>query len=65
VTPAAAIRGVPGVEAVHERAVGVARYLNGHRIKTNAELIQGRYRVLPQGARRGEWTLRFGAEVGI
>jgi hypothetical protein len=65
VTPAVAIRGVPGVEAVHERAVGVARYLHGHRIKTNAELIQGRYRVLPQGARRGEWMLRFGAEVGI
>lgn len=64
VTPALALQAIES-EAARESAVGLARYVNGHRIKMNAEGIHGRYTMLSTGQRRGEWTLRFGAEVGI
>lgn len=65
VTPATSIRTVAGVEALTETALGLARYVNGHRIKMNSELIHGRYQELVSMRRRGDWTLRFGVEVGI
>jgi hypothetical protein len=65
VTPARAIQGVAGIEATQESALGLARYVNGHRIKMNSEFIHGRYHNLALDTRRGDWTVRFGAEVGI
>lgn len=64
-TPARAIQALPTVEALHESAVGLARYVNGHRIKMNSELMHARFEQLALASRRGAWTLRFGAEVGI
>ena len=65
VTPAQAIRGESGAEALAESALGLARYVNGHRIKMNSELIHTRYDDLFRLRKRGEWTFRMGAEVGI
>ncbi len=65
VTPATSVRGQTGTEAVQESAIGSAFYFNGHRIKATGDLIHARYEALPTGRKRGEWTLRFGAEVGI
>jgi len=65
VTPATSVRGQSGSEAVRESAVGSAFYFNGHRIKATGDLIHARYDALPLARKRGEWTLRFGAEVGI
>ena len=65
VTPAKSIQGIGTVEAVEERAIGLARYVNGHRIKVNGEFFRTRYRNVAADRRRGEWTLRLGAEVGI
>lgn len=63
-TPGLAIQSL-GVEANQESALGLARYVNGHRIKFNGEFIHGRYENLAVLKKRGDWTLRFGAEVGI
>lgn len=65
VTPARAIRAESGAEALAESALGLARYVNGHRIKMNSEMIHTRYDDLFRQHKRGEWTLRMGAEVGI
>ncbi len=65
VTPAKSIQALTTVEALQESAVGLARYVNGHRIKLNGELLHTRYRNVAADRRRGEWTARLGAEVGI
>lgn len=65
VTPAKSIQQLSTVEALQESALGVARYVNGHRIKMNGEFFHTRYRNVAVDRRRGEWTLRLGAEVGI
>ena len=65
VLPASTIRGQSGAEATIESAVGLARYVNGHRIKLNGDLTHARYRDLRRDRARGDWTLRLGAEVGI
>jgi hypothetical protein len=65
VSPALAIRGLSGAERTEETAIGLARYVNGHRIKMNGDLIHGRYADLQRVRKRGDWTLRLGAEVGI
>ena len=48
-----------------ESSLGLGRYVNGHRIKMNGEFVHGRYEDLLRSRRRGDWTLRLGAEVGI
>lgn len=65
IAPALAIRGQSDAEAVQESALGLARYVNQHRIKMNGELIHARFHDLTRDRKRGEWTLRLGAEVGI
>lgn len=65
VTPARAIRGAPGVVTQRELAAGVARYVNGHRVKANAELVRLRTHGAAIASVRREWTFRMGAEVGI
>ena len=65
VTPAMAIRAESGAEALAEYSVGVARYINAHRIKVNGEMMHTRYDDLFHLRKRGEWTLRTGIEVGI
>ncbi len=65
VTPAKSIQALSGVEGLQESAAGVARYVNGHRIKMNGEFFHSRYRNVAADRRRGDFTLRFGAEVGI
>ncbi len=59
---AAPIRGQAGAEDVREAAVGIARYVHGHRIKYQGEVM----RTVFRGAGgRGEVGARFGVEVGI
>lgn len=65
VTPALAIRALPGAESVRETAAGFAWYVHGHRIKANADVVHGRFEDLARLRKRGEWTLRAGAEIGI
>lgn len=65
VAPARSIRAQTGAEALAESAIGLARYVNGHRIKMNSEFYHTRYNNLSRLVKRGEWTLRAGAEVGI
>jgi len=65
VTPARSIQALSTVEALQESALGLARYVNGHRIKMNGEFFHTRYRNAAADRRRGDWTLRLGAEVGI
>lgn len=65
VTPAKSIQALTTVEALQESAIGLARYVNGHRIKMNGEFFHTRYRNVAADRRRGEWTARLGAEVGI
>ncbi len=65
VTPAKSIQSLSAVEALQESAFGLARYVNGHRIKMNGEFFRSRYRNVAADRRRGDWTLRLGAEVGI
>ncbi len=65
VTPARSVRGLAGADAVQESAVGGAYYFNGHRIKMSSDLIHARYENLVTNRKRGDWTLRLGAEVGI
>lgn len=65
VVPSVAIRAQSGAESVAESAAGIARYVNGHRIKMNGEFIHARYEDLFRLRKRGEWTLRTGFEVGI
>lgn len=65
VTPATSIRGQSGTDATTESAIGAAFYFSGHRIKATSDLIHGRYENLLTSRKRGDWTLRFGAEVGI
>lgn len=65
VTPAVSIRSQSGAEALAESSFGLARYVNGHRIKMNGEVIHDRYNDLLRLRKRGEWTIRGALEVGI
>ena len=65
VTPAKRIQALSTGEALQESAIGVARYINAHRIKVNGEFFHARYRHVLLNRARGDWTLRLGAEVGI
>jgi hypothetical protein len=65
VTPAKSIQSLATVEALQESAIGIARYVNGHRIKMNGEFFHTGYRNVAADRRRGLWTARLGAEVGI
>lgn len=64
VIPATSIR-TTGAERSNEAAVGVARYVNGHRIKVNAEFIHGRFENMATRQMRGAYTLRTGLEFGF
>lgn len=65
IVSARSIRGQSGTEATTESAVGTAFYFNGHRIKATGDIIHARYEQLLTARRRGDWTMRLGAEVGI
>ena len=65
VTPALALQSLAAVESVSEQAVGLTRYMQGHRVKVNADLLHSRFAQRSLAMQRSEWTLRMGAEVGI
>jgi hypothetical protein len=65
VTPALAIQSRARVESLAEQSVGLTRYVQGHRVKINSELLHSRFAQRPLATQRSEWTLRMGAEVGI
>ncbi len=65
VTPALAIQSLARVESLAEQSVGLTRYVQGHRVKINTELLHSRFSQRPLGMHRSEWTLRMGTEVGI
>ncbi len=65
VTPALALQSLPAVESVSEQAVGLTRYVQGHRVKVTTDLLHSRFAQRSLAKQRSEWTLRMGFEVGI
>lgn len=63
VTAARGIRGYAGGESVDEVGAGLARYVQGHRVKYQAEVQRTRFRGTVSV--RHETAVRFGLEVGI
>jgi phosphate-selective porin OprO/OprP len=64
-TPNSDLASQPDVEWQREFSVGLNRYLKGHRVKVQGELMHDEYRKLLNGARRNTWTFRTSIEVGI
>lgn len=65
VSPHADLAKLPDVERQREFSAGLTRYLKGHRVKIQWELIRDEFRKLMSGAMRTNWTIRTSLEVGI
>jgi phosphate-selective porin OprO/OprP len=65
VSPHADLARLPDVEHQREFSAGLNRYLKGHRVKMQWELLRDEYRKLLTGTRRANWTVRTSLEVGI
>ena len=65
VTPKPELAGRAGADRQRQIGFGLTRYLNGHRVKWQGELLHDDYRNALTRATRGAWTLRSSIEVGI
>ncbi len=65
VRPHADLAGLPGAERQRQGSVGVTRYLKGHRVKVQGELMRDDFYDAVTRARRHAWGLRTSLEVGI
>ena len=59
------IHDIEGVERLREWSVGVSKYLKGHRMKVQGELIHDETTRTATDVMRRFWTLRTSLEVGI
>ena len=65
VTPDGDVAGLSGADRQRQASVGFTKYLKGHKVKVQGELLHDDYRNQLTGARRGTWGLRTSMEVGI
>lgn len=65
VTPDAEVAGQSGADRQRQVSFGLTRYLKGHKVKVQGEVLHDDYRNHLTGARRGSWGLRTSMEVGI
>jgi phosphate-selective porin OprO/OprP len=65
VSPHADLAKLPDVERQRQFSAALTRYLKGHRVKLQWELMRDEYQKLLTGVRRATWTVRTSLEVGI
>lgn len=65
IAPHRDLAGLPGAERQEQVSAAVTRYLKGHRVKLQVELMHDAYRDAVTRATRGTWTLRTSLEAGI
>lgn len=65
VTPDGALAGLAGADRQRQVGFGLTRYLKGHKVKVQGELLHDDFRNQLTGATRGAWGLRSSIEVGI
>lgn len=65
VTPNADVAGLSGADRQRQIGLGFTRYLKGHKVKVQGELLHDDFRNALTGAKRGAWGLRSSIEVGI
>lgn len=65
VTPDAEVSGQSGADRQRQVSFGLTRYLKGHRVKMQGEVLHDDYRNHLTGVRRGTWGLRTSMELGI
>ncbi len=65
VTPNGEIAGLTGADRQRQVGLGFTRYLKGHKVKVQGELLHDDFRNQATGVRRGSWALRSSMEVGI
>jgi phosphate-selective porin OprO/OprP len=65
VSPHADLARLPDVERQRQISAGLTRYLKGHRVKLQWELMRDEYWKLLTRAHRATWTVRTSLEVGI
>jgi phosphate-selective porin OprO/OprP len=65
VVPHRDLAGVEGAARQRQVSAAITRYLKGHRVKVQLELLHDDYRDALTRATRGAWTLRTSLEAGI
>ena len=65
VTPDPLLAGLSGADRQRQVGFGLTRYLKGHKVKVQGELMHDDFRNALTRARRGAWGLRSSIEVGI
>lgn len=65
VSPHRDLAGQSGADRQRQISAAITRYLKGHRVKMQAEIIHDDYRNAFTRATRGAWTLRTSLEAGI
>jgi phosphate-selective porin OprO/OprP len=65
VSPHRDLAGQPGADRQRQASAAITRYLKGHRVKLQAEVLHDDFRNALTRATRGSWTLRTSIEAGI
>jgi phosphate-selective porin OprO and OprP len=65
VTPHRDLAGLSGAERQRQVSFGLTRFLKGHRVKVQGEVMHDDFRDILTRATRGAWTVRTSLEVGI
>lgn len=65
VTPHRDLAGLSGADRQRQVSAGVTRYLKGHRVKVQGEILHDDFRNALTRATRANWALRTSLEVGI
>lgn len=65
VTPHRDVADWPGIERHRQLSGAITRYLKGHHLKLQAEVMRDDFRDAATRTRRGSWTLRTSLEAGI
>lgn len=65
VSPNAELAGRSGADRQRQISIGLTKYLKGHKVKVQGELLHDDYRNAATFARRGTWGVRTSMEVGI
>ncbi len=65
VRPNAEIAGLRGADRQRQLAAGVTRYLKGHRVKVQGDVMHDEFRNLRTGALLATWGLRTSIEFGL
>lgn len=65
VRPNREVAGLSGADRQRQLAFGLTRYLKGHRVKVQGEVMHDEFRNLRTGALRATWGLRTSIEFGL